>query len=57
MANILDLAMLICAALGAMAFGILTAYAILRAAFAMMRPRTLPAGMKVKPQPEGAQIS
>ena len=53
----LDLVMLVCAALGAMGFGILTAYAILRTGFAMMRPRNLPAGVKAKAQPEGAQIS
>jgi len=55
MANLLDLAMLICASVGAMAFGILAAYAILRAGFALMRPRQpKPA---VKPQPEAARIS
>ena len=38
MANLLDLAMLVCASIGAMAFGILAAYAILRTAFALLRP-------------------
>ena len=34
-----DLVMLICAAIGSMAFGVLTAYGIFRIGFAMMRPR------------------
>jgi len=55
MANILDLAMLICASVGAMAFGILAAYAILRASFALMRPQRHPAA--VKTQPETARVS
>ena len=55
MANSLDLAMLICASVGAMAFGILAAYATLRAGFALMRPeRRLTA---VKAQPQAASVS
>lgn len=50
MANLLDLMMLILASLGAMAFGILTAYAILRAGFALMRPPQRPALMKAQTQ-------
>jgi hypothetical protein len=50
-----DLAMLILASLGALAFGILTAYAILRAGFALMRAPQRPA--LVKRQPQEAQIS
>ena len=42
MAGLLDLAMLICASVGALAFGILAAYAILRIGFAFMRPRRRP---------------
>jgi len=46
--------MLILASLGALAFGILTAYAILRMGFALLRtPR--PALMKT--QPQAARIS
>jgi len=53
--DLLDLAMLVCASLGALAFGILSAYAILRAGFALLRPqRPQPV---VKPQPEAARIS
>jgi hypothetical protein len=57
MADILNLAMLICASLGAMAFGILTAYAILRATFAFMRPRKTPAPTPAKTQTEPARTS
>ncbi len=39
MDNVLNLAMLICAAVGSMAFGVLTAFWIFRAGFALMRPR------------------
>jgi hypothetical protein len=55
MTDILNLAMLICASLGAMAFGILAAYAILRATFAIIRPRKSPA--PVKAQAEAARTS
>jgi hypothetical protein len=55
MGNLLDLMMLICASLAAMAFGVLAAYIILRAAFAFMRPQSLPA--QVKPRPEVVRIS
>jgi hypothetical protein len=40
MEDLLNFAMLICATLGSMAFGILAAYGILRAGFAMMRRPT-----------------
>jgi hypothetical protein len=50
MANWLDLAMLILASLGALAFGILSAYAILRVTFALMRGPRRPALMKTQPQ-------
>ncbi len=49
-ANLLDLAMLICASVSAMAFGILAAYAILRAGFALIRPQRRPAAVKAQPQ-------
>ena len=55
MADLLNLAMLICASFGAMAFGILAAYAILRVLFAWMRPR--PRRTTVKTQTEAAHIS
>jgi hypothetical protein len=55
MSNLLDLAMLFCACLGAMAFGILAAFLILRGGFALMRPARRQA--PVEPQPEAARIS
>jgi len=55
MANLLDLSMLICASLGAMAFCILAAYAILRAGFALMNPQRRPAAVKARP--EAARVS
>jgi hypothetical protein len=55
MTDWLSLAMLICASVGSMAFGILAAYGVLRAGFALIRPPQRPA--KVKAQPETARIS
>jgi hypothetical protein len=55
MANLLDLLMLICASVAAMAFGILTAYILLRGCFGLMRPQREQA--QVKPQPEAVRIS
>jgi hypothetical protein len=55
MADFLNLSMLICATLGAMAFGILAAYAVLRIVFAFMRPRKMLA--PVKTQTEAARIT
>jgi hypothetical protein len=55
MANLLDLSMLIAASVGALAFGILTAYAILRAGFALLRAPRRQAPVKTHPQV--AQIS
>ncbi len=56
MTDLLNLAMLISATLGAMAFGILAAYAVLRAVFALMRPRRRTQG-PVKAQTEAARTS
>jgi hypothetical protein len=46
MTDLLNLAMLICAAVGSMAFGILAAYGILRAGFALLRPQRRPVPVK-----------
>jgi hypothetical protein len=43
MSDILNLAMLVAASVGSMAFGVLAAYGIFRMGFALMRPRTKPA--------------
>ena len=50
MADAFNLVMLICAAIGSMAFGVLTAYGIFRIGFAMMRPRTTAVPVKVSAQ-------
>jgi hypothetical protein len=50
MADLLNLAMLICASIGSMAFGILAAYGILRAGFSLMRLQTRPAAVKARPE-------
>jgi hypothetical protein len=55
MENLMNLAMLFCASVGSMAFGILAAYGILRAGFALMRPQQRSAA--VKPQPEAARTA
>lgn len=52
MVDFLNVVMLICAIVGSMAFGVLAAYGIFRAGFAMMRPRRK--AVAVKPQPEAA---
>jgi hypothetical protein len=51
MANLLDLAMLVLASMGALAFSILTAYAMLRTVFAMMRAQRRPALLKTQTEP------
>jgi hypothetical protein len=50
MADLLNLAMLISASVGSMAFGILAAYGILRAGFALMRPRQRPVVAAARPE-------
>lgn len=51
MTDLLNLLMLACASVGAMAFGVLTAYALFRAAFALMRPYRREATVKASRQP------
>lgn len=50
MADAFNLVMLICAAVGSMAFGVLTAYAVFRFGFAMMRPKRVVVPVKVSAQ-------
>jgi hypothetical protein len=50
MADFLNLVMLVCASVGSMAFGILAAYGILRAGFALMRPQPRPVVVKAQPE-------
>lgn len=56
MVDVLNLVMLVCAAIGATAFGVLAAYAILRIGFYMMR-RPQAGTAPVKTRPEVARIS
>jgi hypothetical protein len=43
-----DLTMLVCASIGSLAFGILSAYALLRVGFALIRPQARPAVVKTR---------
>ena len=54
MADLMNLTMLICAAVGSMAFGVLVAYGTFRVAFSMMRPRRR--AVPVNSQTEAASI-
>jgi hypothetical protein len=54
MTSWLDLAMLVCASAGALAFSVLLAYGILRVGFALMRPERR---ARLKAQVEAARIS
>ena len=51
MADWLNLLMLACASVGAMAFGVLTAYSIFRAGFALLRPTRRQPSVKASRQP------
>jgi len=55
MADLLNLAMLVLASIGSMAFGIWAAYEILRAGFALMRPQQ--AKVTVKTSQQVARVS
>jgi hypothetical protein len=50
MADTFNLVMLILASAGAMGFGILAAYGILRVGFALMRPQSRQLPLKIRPQ-------
>ena len=50
MADVFNLVMLVCAAVGSMAFGVLTAYGMFRVCFALMRPRSARVTLKVGTQ-------
>jgi hypothetical protein len=55
MDDLLNLAMLVYASIGAVVFTLLAAYWILRAAFALLRPKRKPAS--VTPRVEAARLS
>lgn len=50
MVDWLNLAMLICASVGSISFGILAAYCILRVGFALMRPPAPRVALNQQPQ-------
>lgn len=52
MTDLLNLVMLICASIGAMGFGILSAYWVLRMCFALMRP-----GAQRVPAKAGSEVA
>ncbi|MGB6690990.1 MAG: hypothetical protein WBE76_24420 [Terracidiphilus sp.] len=54
MADLLNLTMLIAASVGSLAFGVLAAYWIFRAGFALMRPQRQTAPVKSQPEAAGA---
>jgi hypothetical protein len=55
MTGVLNFVMLICASIGSMAFGVLAAYGILRAGFALLRPQPRPLPMKARPEAASLQ--
>jgi hypothetical protein len=50
MTDAVNFVMLVAASIGSMAFGVLAAYGLLRAGFALMRPRQQGVGVKVPAQ-------
>ena len=52
MADLMNFVMLVCALIAALAFGVFSAYAILRVGFYLMRPAARPV---VQPKPEMAR--
>ena len=54
MADLLNLTMLVCASVGSMAFGVLAAYGIFRAVFALMRPQKRAVAVKTRPETASA---
>ncbi|MDR3742106.1 MAG: hypothetical protein P4L40_24055 [Terracidiphilus sp.] len=55
MTDLMNLVMLICAAVGSMAFGVLAAYWIFRVGFALMRPQKA-STRAVQTRPEAAGV-
>jgi hypothetical protein len=50
MSDLFYFAMLICASVGSLAFGLLAAYGILRGGFWLMRPHRPPVVVKARPE-------
>jgi hypothetical protein len=53
MADLLNMVMLVCAAIGSMAFGVLAAYGIFRVGFGLMRPQTRAVPVKAQAETAG----
>ncbi|HEX3891825.1 MAG TPA: hypothetical protein VHW46_04565 [Terracidiphilus sp.] len=53
MTDLLNLLMLICAALGSMAFGVLAAYGLFRVAFGLLKPQSRAVAVKARPETAG----
>jgi len=53
MTDLLNLLMLICAAVGSMAFGVLAAYGMFRIAFGLMKPQSPSVAVKARPETAG----
>jgi hypothetical protein len=53
MADLLNMVMLVCAAVGSMAFGVLAAYGIFRIGFGLMKPQGRSAPVKARPETAG----
>jgi hypothetical protein len=53
MSDLLNLIMLICAAVGSMAFGVLAAYGVFRFVFGLMRPQSHAVAVEVRPETAG----
>jgi hypothetical protein len=54
MGKMMDVIMLVCASIGSLAFGILSAYGALRTSFALMRPQAKP--LAIKARAEAARV-
>jgi hypothetical protein len=48
MTDFVNFAMLICASVGSLAFGVLAAYGVFRTAFALMRPQAMVVAVKTR---------
>jgi len=53
MTDLLNMVMLVCAAVGSMAFGVLAAYWIFRVCFGLMKPQEHPVAVKARPETAG----
>jgi hypothetical protein len=57
MQDVINMLMLVCASLAAMAFGVLAAYGICRAAFALLRVHARSVAMEPQAKPQVARLT